>query len=143
MGITCSTCYKFVLEPVISYFANSNDKKQGSEIKSIANVKRYREGLDWYPFAYKAVSHKEPSAAASSTDRPITGQSFVDDDAEANVEIEEEGEIELTIKNLKTDIENIKITVNKIAEDKEDKSAALQKIIEDKFKEINNTLNAT
>ena len=25
--ITCSTCYKFVLEPIISYFANSNDKK--------------------------------------------------------------------------------------------------------------------
>merc|ERR1711867_253821 len=91
----------------------------------------------------KAVSHKEPSAAASSTDRPMTGQSFVDDDGEANVEIEEEGEIEQTIKNLKTDIENIKITVNKIAEDKEDKSVALHKIIEDKFKEISNTFNVT
>ena len=128
---------------MISYFANSNDKKQGAEIKSIVNVKKYREGQDWYPFAYKAVSHKEPSAAASSTDRPITGQSFVDEDAEANVEIEEEGETEQSIKNLKADIENIKLTVNKIAEDKEDKSEALDKIIEDKFKEINNTFNGT
>merc|ERR1711989_86742 len=69
--------------------------------------------------------------------------SFVYEDAEANVEIEEEGETEQTIKNLKADIENIKLTVNKIAEDKEDKSEALHKIIEDKFKEISNTLNGT
>lgn len=139
--ITCSTCYKFVLEPVISYFANSNDKKQGAEIKSIVNVKKYREGQNWYPFSYKAVSHKEPSAGASSTDRPMTGQNFVDEDEEATVEIEEDGETEQTIKNLKSDIENIKQIVNKIAEDKEDKSEALNKVIEDKFKQFNNTFN--
>ena len=57
-------------------------------------MKRYREGQEWYPFSYKAIGHKEPSAAASSTDRPITGQSFVDDDVEARVEIEDDGEME-------------------------------------------------
>merc|ERR1712002_1356206 len=121
MGITCSTCYKFELEPIISYFANSNDKKLGAEINTISYVKRYREGQEWYPFSYKSIGHKEPSAAASSTDRPITGQSFVDDDVEARVEIEGDGETEQTINNLKADIESIKSIVNKIAKDNEDK----------------------
>ena len=74
----------------MSYFANSNDKKPGAEINTISNVKRYREGQEWYPFSYKVIGHKEPSAAACSTDRPITGQSFVDNDEEAMIEIEDD-----------------------------------------------------
>merc|ERR1712002_393205 len=108
MGITCSTCYKFELEPIISYFANSNDKKLGAEINTISNVKRYRQGQEWYPFSYKAIGHKEPSAAASNMYRPITGQSFVDDDEEAKIGIEDDSEIEKTINSLKVDIDSIK-----------------------------------
>merc|ERR1712002_897700 len=129
MGITCSTCYKFELEPIISYFANSNDKKLGAEINTISNVKRYREGQEWYPFSYKAICHNEPSAAASSTDRPITGQSFIDDDEEARIEIEDDGEMEKAINSLKVDIESIKSTVTRLAEDKEEIGDLVQKII--------------
>ena len=85
--ITCSTCYKFVLEPIMSYFANSNDKKPGAETNAMSNVKRYREGQLLYPFYFKAIGHKEPSAEASNTDRPITGISFVDEDEEAVIEV--------------------------------------------------------
>merc|ERR1712240_979778 len=78
--IICSTCYKFVLEPIIAYFANSSDRKLGAETSVMTHVKRYREGQQLYLFVFKAITHKEPTAEASNTDRPLTGIHFVDED---------------------------------------------------------------
>ena len=43
-------------------------------------VKKYRKGLQPYPFAFKSTTYKEPSTEASSTDRAVTGIDFVDED---------------------------------------------------------------
>ena len=125
----------------MSYFANSNDKKTGAEISKISNVKRYREGQEWYPFTFKAIGHKEPSAETSNTDRPITGLSFVDDDEEAVIEVEDDDETKKSINGLKVDIESIKVMVNKLAKDKKEKGDAGLKLLEDKMKEIKATVN--
>ena len=64
----------------------------GADSNVMKHVKRYREGLQPYPFAFKGTTSKEPSADATNTDRLRTGMLDIDKDEEAAVELVEDTE---------------------------------------------------
>ena len=104
------------------------------------HVKRYREGQQPYPFAFKGTASKEPSADATNTDRIVTGIPQIDEDEEAVVELVEDTETEMAIKSLKGDIDSIKETVDKIVKDGERKAIGLNNL-EESIHKIGMVLN--
>ena len=94
----------------------------GTDSNVLKHVKKFWEGLQPYPFAFKGIISKEPSADATNTDRIITGIPDIDDDEEAAIEYVEDTETESAIKSLKGDNDSIKTTVDKIVHDGEKKT---------------------
>ena len=127
-SICCSTCNMFLLDPIKTYLADGGDRTGGADSNVMKHVKRYREGQQAYPFAFKGTASKEPSNDATNTGRILTGMAQIDEDEEAVVELEEDTETETAIKGLKGDIKDIKETVDKIVKDGENKAIGLNKL---------------
>ena len=127
-SICCSTCNMFLLDPIKTYLADGGDRTVGADSNVMKHVKRYREGQQAYPFAFKGTSSKEPSTDATNTGRILTGMAQIDEDEEAVVELEEDTETETAIKGLKGDIDCIKETVDKIVKDGKNKVIGLNKL---------------
>ena len=57
-SVCCSICCKFFLDPIRTLLADGGDRTCGAESNVIKHVKKFREGLQPYPFAFKGIIFK-------------------------------------------------------------------------------------
>ena len=107
-SVCCSLRYKFLLEPIKTYLAEGCDRTMSADTKVIANINKYWEGQQSYPFGFKGTTYKAPTAEAENRGRVLTGIPLIDDDEEVEVEFVGDMETEAAIKSLKDDKDSIK-----------------------------------